>query len=117
MAVISPTVQQKREAARYFAECLLKSDVRDLLAKMILFGSVAKGTAGEASDVDVLIIGTHELDHIRDVASDVQFETYERYEEGVEYLVYPLEKLRYASSYFPYRALRHGEELYGMDKK
>ena len=115
MAVANSVVRQKREAASYFVERLLESGVRDELVEILLFGSVARGTAQNSSDIDVMIIGVGNLERIREVASDVQLDTYEKYEEGVEYLVYPLERLRFPSSYFLYRVLRHGKEIYRMD--
>ncbi len=115
MALISPVVKQKREAACYFAERLLESAVQDQIVKIVLFGSVSQGAARPSSDVDVLLIAAGDLDCVRGVASDVQLDTYERYKEGVEYLVYPLERLRFPSSYFLDRVLRHGEELYRMN--
>lgn len=117
MAVISPAIEQKRRAAHYFVERLLESNVRDLLAKVILFGSVSKGTARESSDVDVLLVGTKNLDRIRDAVFDAMIETYERYQEGVESLIYPLERLRYPGSYFLCRVFRQGEEIYCMDEE
>ncbi len=48
-------MQRKLEAARSFAERLLASPARDHIAKIIVFGSVAKGTARPDSDVDVIV--------------------------------------------------------------
>ncbi len=114
MDLISSAIEQKRRAARYFAERLLESPFGDQIVKVVLFGSVACGKALEASDVDVLLVATGDLERIRVLASDLQLEAYERYEEGIEYLIYPLERLRFPGSYFLQRVLRQGEELYAM---
>ena len=95
---------------------LLQSQVKDRLAKIILFGSVARGAPKEESDVDLLIFGTEGLDEIRDLCADLRMETYFKYSESVEPLIYPLEALR-QGSYFLHRAVNHGEEVYSMKEE
>lgn len=46
---------KKREAVEYFSR-LLKGRYGGRIREIILFGSVARGDAGEESDIDVLII-------------------------------------------------------------
>ena len=45
-----------------FKDCLLKSEVKDNIAKIILFGSYAKEVASPDSDIDILIFTIHGID-------------------------------------------------------
>lgn len=46
-----------REAAENYAKKLVKdSDIKDQIRSMILFGGVARGTAGPDSDIDILVL-------------------------------------------------------------
>ena len=47
----------KYDALGKFEQRLLSSDVRDQIARMILFGSVARGDARQDSDVSVACSG------------------------------------------------------------
>ena len=47
----------KYKALEDFTQRILASDVKDQIAKIILFGSVARGDARQDSDVDVLVFG------------------------------------------------------------
>lgn len=56
---------QKLIALRSFLERLLKSSVRQEIARVVLFGSVARGDPEQDSDVDLLLLGTGHLETIR----------------------------------------------------
>jgi|Deesub1362B_J571_1020462.scaffolds.fasta_scaffold08216_2 predicted nucleotidyltransferase len=45
-----------------FTRRLLNSEVKDLIAKVLLFGSVRKGDARAESDVDLLVLATSSLE-------------------------------------------------------
>lgn len=107
---------KKQAALAYFVKYLLESRVKAQIAKIVLFGSVAKDSAQEHSDVDVLVLGTDGLNELADRCAEAQLETYVRYSESVEPLVYSLEDLR-APSYFLYRATRYGKEVYIMKEE
>lgn len=114
---LKPLKDKKKEALKYFVERLLSGQLKDHIAKIVLFGSVAKGTAKRDSDVDVLIFATKMLEEVSNVCAEAQMETYFEYSESVEPLIYPLEKLRIPGSYFLYRAINYGEEVYSMDEE
>lgn len=110
-APVAAATARKQEALEYFVEYLLRHQAP--VAKVVLFGSVAKGTATKESDVDLIVIGTCELTKLSELCAEAQLETYARYGESVEPLVYSVEELR-AAGYFLYRAIRYGKEVYSM---
>lgn len=110
-------LERKRKAARTFLRRLLAGEAKSLLAKVVLFGSVAHGTAAPESDVDLLVIGVRDLDRLRREVAEAEQAAYQEHEEGIEALVYPLERLRVPGSYFLYRALERGEVLYTMEEQ
>ena len=77
---------------------------------------MAKGSAKKYSDVDVLVLGANGLDELRDLCAEAQLETYVRYSESVEPLIYSLEDLR-TPNYFLYRAVHYGKEVYTMKEE
>jgi len=105
-------VQRKLEAAQSFAERLLASPARDHIAKIIVFGSVAKGTARPDSDVDVIVIGFDDPATLESVVTDAAYETLLEQGEGVTPIVESVHELIEPHSYFVYRASRYGKELY-----
>lgn len=107
---------KKREALSYYIESLLSSELNGKIAAIYLFGSVTQLRAAEESDVDLVVFGVGELEQIADLCAELQLETYCKYNESVEALVYPLEAMR-APNYFLYRAIHRGEEVYRMDER
>jgi len=109
--------QKKREALDHFIRELFKNDVKDKIAKIILFGSMAEGKVREDSDIDVLVAVTDSPEEISwrcaEAASEVGLAT----GESVEPIVHSAEELRIISSYFIYQVLKYGEEVYSMDEK
>ena len=96
-------------AATAFAGRLLAGPLRDSVRKVVLFGSFAKGTASDRSDVDVLVVLS------RPDGGDVAqaaFETQCSERVGLEPIVVAVEDLYPITSYFLYTALRTGKEIY-----
>jgi len=108
---------EKRRAAEAFAQRLLTSSVADSIAKIVLFGSVLKGEAQPDSDVDLLVIATDALDRVTEACLDGAFEINVESGQSVEPLIYCLDARRFPGSYFVYRALQTGEEIYSMDEQ
>jgi len=90
--MLSDVERKKREAAHFFVE-RLNERAGDLILKVILFGSVARGEAREESDIDILVYAK-DVDKVREICADLQLETWIIFREPVEYLVYPLSYLR-----------------------
>lgn len=95
----------------------MASPYRDRIAKIILFGSLAKGEAEPESDIDVLIFSFNGLEALRDVCAEVAFEVAMATGEGVAPLVYPLAEYFSPRTYFTYRASRFGKEVYSVDER
>ncbi|MDE3087971.1 MAG: nucleotidyltransferase domain-containing protein, partial [Chloroflexota bacterium] len=76
--------RKKLLALQAYVRNLLASPARPDIAKIILFGSVAKGEAHPESDVDVMVLGFDRLDLLRDASYDATLELGEYAGEGIE---------------------------------
>ncbi len=109
-------LNRKRRAAEAFLAYLLASPARPYIARVILHGSVAQGVARPESDIDLIVFRTDGSGVVEDACDEAGFRVALELAESVEPLVYPLNDALYPSSYFVYRALQEGEELYAMEK-
>ena len=109
-------LKRKHLAVDKFSERLLQRSVGDKIARIILFGSLLRMDAGEESDVDLLIVATSDLKKVEETTSEISFDILLEIGEGVEPLVYCLDRLRYPDSYFLYRNSKIGKEIYKMNE-
>lgn len=107
--------ERKQRAAEDFLQRLLASRAREHIAKVILHGSVAQGTAQPDSDIDLLVFGTGEPELVRDAVLAASLEASGVAGESIEPLVYPYGEYQRPSTFFIFNALRKGRELYSMD--
>lgn len=112
---MNKVLERKHLAVDKFTEKLLQSSVGDKIARIILFGSLLRKDAGDESDVDLLIVATSELNRVEEKTSEISFDILIEMGEGVEPLVYCLDRLRFPDSYFLYRNSRIGKEIYKMN--
>ena len=110
-------LKRKHQAADKFKERLLRSSVGDKIARIILFGSLLKRDAGEESDVDLLIVATDDLKRVEEITAEISFDILLEMGEGVEPLVYCLDRVRYPDSYFVFRNTKVGKEIYKMNER
>lgn len=108
---------KKEKALNYFVMKLLKSKVRNYIGKIILFGSMIKGHLKEDSDIDLLILATDKLDEVSEVSAEASLWAGIEMKEGVEPLIYCIDQIRHPHSYFIYKAIKDGKEVYKMDEK
>ncbi|MCC7352583.1 MAG: nucleotidyltransferase domain-containing protein, partial [Anaerolineae bacterium] len=108
-------LERKQRAADDFLQRLLAGRAREHVAKVILHGSVAQGTAQPDSDIDLLVFGTGEPELVRDAVLNAGLEASGVASESIEPLVYPYGEYRQPSTYFVFNALRKGREMYSMD--
>lgn len=104
-------LKKKQKAAEYFTKKLLASKVGKDIDRIILFGSVARGDADDYSDIDILLF-SNTPEKVRKVLWKACMDTYEKHEEGTEPMLYPLSKYEEPDSYFLYRAIKEGKQLY-----
>ncbi|MCU4139947.1 MAG: putative nucleotidyltransferase MJ0435 [Methanophagales archaeon] len=107
--------ERKKNALKYFKERLLKSEAGDLIAKIVLFGSVARGEAGEESDIDVLVFALGDLRKVREACAEASLWTSIETGESVQPLVYSIDELRFPS-FFIYKSVREGEVVFEMEE-
>ncbi len=117
MVTRTATTQAKLEALEQFTQKLLASPAGRDVAKIILFGSLAKGEAQSDSDIDVLVFAFSGSDALRDACAEVAFETAMETGEGIEPLVYPMIRYYTPDRYFLYRASRYGKEVFSVDER
>lgn len=113
----STILELKKNAADDFAHTLLSSEISEQVIKVILFGSVAKGEAKEESDVDVLVIASGSLEKVRDASADASFQTWLKFHQGIEPLIYCIDSLRFNSSIFLEQVLRKGQEVFSVKEE
>jgi uncharacterized protein (UPF0332 family)/predicted nucleotidyltransferase len=104
----------KKRAAEEFTHLLLASEVREEIVKIILFGSVLRGEAKEESDIDLLVIASGNLDKVRDASAESSFQTWLKFHQGVEPLVYCVDSMRFHSSGFLKQVFQKGKEIFSM---
>ena len=115
-AKIPDILVAKYDALEIFKQTLLSSDAKDQIAKMVLFGSVARGDALQDSDVDVLIFGFGDLRKLSRACAEAALDTGIESGEYIQSLVYSIDESSTPRSYFLYMAERDGKEIYSMDK-
>ena len=93
---------------------LLGSEIRDSIAKVVLFGSYAKGTASAGSDIDVLVLTTENGKTEQRLMEKI-YDFILGYDVPLEVLVANIDSLYLDRDYFTYNVLRYGQEIYSMD--
>lgn len=104
-------LRKKQDAADYFTQKLLQSRAGKDVARIILFGSVARGEADDYSDIDILLFSQYPK-KIRKGLWEVLVDAYEKYEESIEPMIYPLKKYLKPDSNFLYQSIKNGRLLY-----
>ncbi len=105
---VTQLLATKHNALERFRQHLLSSDVKDQIAKMVLFGSVARGDARQDSDVDVLIFGFGDLRKLSKACAEASLDTGIESGEYIQPLVYSIDEFSSPQSYFLYMAERDG---------
>jgi uncharacterized protein (UPF0332 family)/predicted nucleotidyltransferase len=107
----------KYKALEDFTRRLLSSDVKDQIAKIILFGSVARGDARQDSDIDVLVFGFGDLRKLFRMCAEVAFDILIESGEYIQVLAYCIDDFSPPRSYFLYRVMLYGKEIYSMGEE
>ena len=108
---------KKQRALDFFLKELLKTEAKNSISRILLFGSLLKGKAKETSDIDLLVITSGRSKEVSNTCADISFETAMATGESVEPLVRCVDEARYPRSYFLYSTLKRGKEIYRMEKK
>ena len=101
----------KRRAIEEFTQHLLESPVGGDIARIVLFGSVAKGTEREDSDIDLMVVASDKPEQVKRVCQDLAFEILLTYGEWVERC---LDAWRSPPSHLVWRVRETGKEIYAM---
>ena len=98
-----------------FKKHLLDSELEKNSAKIIVFGSYAKGSATAESDIDILVFKTNGIA----VEKAIMDRTYDFMLENnapLEVLIAGIDELFLNQSYFTYNITCYGLEIYSMEK-
>ncbi len=96
-------------------EYLLQTSLREKIAKIILFGSYAKGVQKKESDIDILILTIDGKDLEKTIIEKIHDFMIEK-NLPIEVLVDDIDSLYPLRDYFIYNVLKHGLEVYSMEK-
>ena len=97
-----------------FKDHLLSGEGGDKIARIILFGSQATGTAGPDSDIDILI-ATLDGREVERVILDRAYDFMTGQQAPIEIIFSSVYDLVPPRDYFLYNVTRHGVEVYSMD--
>ncbi len=106
----------KLNAAADFAAYLLKGPYGNQVARILLFGSVARNQARPDSDVDIMVFIAADPEVRSIVAADAAWEATVQWGELVSQISYSLSDLIQPRSYLIYNTLRRGREIYSMEE-
>lgn len=105
-----------QELLSRFAEHLLSGEGGDKIARILLFGSHAKGTAGPDSDIDVLI-ATLDGRKVERAILDRAYDFMVAHQLPTEIIFSSVYDLFPPRDYFLYNVSRYGVEIYSMDTR
>lgn len=111
-----PLLEEKYRALDEFLRRLKAQAVWERITKVVLYGSVVRGDAGEESDIDVLLVSTGDLREVEEVASDVAFSVLLDLGQRVEPTVYCPEDFSSSRSFLA-AVRKGGKEVYTMPEK
>ncbi|MEK7277993.1 MAG: nucleotidyltransferase domain-containing protein [Chloroflexota bacterium] len=111
---MNAVLEHKRRTLGEFTRRLLASPVGDQIARIILYGSVARGDATQESDVDVLVLSAGPVREVDRVAGETASELWLEQGDRVEPMVYSSVEGIAVDSPFLYRVLHEGQEVYQM---
>ena len=108
--------RRKLQALAQFVNALLAAPAGKHIAKMVLYGSVARGEAEADSDVDLLVFAVEGLSSLEQTATALAWDLSLREGERVSALVLPLNTLYYPTDFFFTSSRRDGTEIYAMNE-
>lgn len=104
-------LEKKQKALDHFTKNLLESEAGKSVGRIILFGSVVEGEADKYSDIDLMIFADKKA-AVEDTSSRLGYDVLMDHGELVEPHVYPIKEYSDPQSYFVYRAVEVGRDLY-----
>lgn len=106
---------KKQAALSFFLEKLLSGEAGSSIAKVILFGSLARKEARPESDIDLYVVAVNKLEEVSLACYEASLDTTLQFDEGVEPVVGCIDEFRsHTASYFLRKVLKDHEEVYTM---
>ncbi|RMF87148.1 MAG: HEPN domain-containing protein [Nitrospinota bacterium] len=104
-----------KDIVNKFKEYILGSEIKDKIAKIILFGSHAKGTATIDSDIDILVF-TIDGEDVEKSLMDSVYDYMLAHDVPIEVITASIDDLFLSQDFFVYNVTHHGVEIYSMEK-
>jgi uncharacterized protein (UPF0332 family)/predicted nucleotidyltransferase len=104
-----------KELLSRFKREVLTSDIKNKIIKIILFGSVAKGSATTSSDIDILIF-TAGGKNFEKALMDKVYDFMIGENAALEVLTSSIDELYSKQDFFIYNVNRYGKEIYSMEE-
>ena len=95
--------RRKLDVLAKFVRALLVTPEGKNIAKIILYGSVARGEAEEDSDIDVLVFALGKLPILEEDARSLAWDVSLAESEYISTMVYPLSTVYHPHDFFSYR--------------
>ena len=114
---MNAVLEKKYSTLDHFIERVRAAAIGDNIVKMILYGSLPRGEATPESDIDLLIIAAGDVRAVQQAVGDIAYDVMLEHNELVSPMVYCVDVLRYPISYFAYRTISQGKEVYGVDEE
>ena len=106
---------RKLRVAAQFANGLLALPNGKHIARIVLYGSLARGEAEPDSDIDVLVFAAQQPAAVEQSAAQLAWELSLKEGEHIAPLVFPLNDFYHYTDFFFTASLREGKEVYAMD--
>lgn len=106
--------RRKLEVLAKFVRSLLVTPEGKNIAKIILYGSVARGEAEGDSDIDVLVFALGKLPVLEEDARSLAWDVSLAKSEYISTMVYPLNTFYHPLDFFFLSAFHSGKEVYAM---
>jgi len=100
---------------RELKDYILQDEIKDKIAKIILFGSYAKGYETVNSDIDIMVFTTAGKE-IEKIILDKIYDFMVKHNVPLEVVVSNIYDLYLSPDYFTYNVVHHGVEVYSMEK-
>ncbi|MBI4769763.1 MAG: HEPN domain-containing protein [Chloroflexi bacterium] len=108
--------RRKLSALAHFVRALLGHAAGRHVARILLYGSVARGEAEADSDVDVLVFGVERLPPLEQAVAALAWDVSLQEGEHIAPIVFPLNDLYHPADAFLASTLRRGTEVFAMDE-
>jgi uncharacterized protein (UPF0332 family) len=115
-ALLGANGDPKLNAAADYAARLMNGPLGSQVARIILYGSVARNQARPDSDVDLMVFAAASREALQDASAEAAWEATVEWGELVSQLTYTVSDLLQPRSYLIYDTLHRGKKIFSMNE-